>query len=233
MTDLRIHFRKNPLLSSGGNTKIDKNEIPTYNLSLLPHTLNSRKVNLCAFSTKECRDVCLNGVGRGKFNQVQEARSRKTEFFVQYRKAFISTLLSELARINSLYDKVLVRLNTFSDVNWEKEFNELGFSIENFENIINYEYTKNPNYITSKKKNQEFTFSYSGYNWDKCEDLLKNKQCNVAVVFEKHLPTDYKGFKVLNGVDSDVRLKEYDGIGNIIGLKLKGGKKVSKFVVEQ
>jgi hypothetical protein len=227
------YYRNKTLLSSSGNTKIDKNEIPTYNLSLLPHSLNSRKINLCTFSTKECRDVCLNMAGRGKFNNVQKARGIKTEFFINKKREFLIMLTNELSKINLKFPLALIRLNTFSDINWEKEFNTIGLSITDFANIISYNYTKNPSYIKTRKKNEEYTFSFSGYNWTQCDEFLKNKDCNVAVVFEKYIPTTYKGFNVLNGDESDMRLAKYDGLGNIIGLKLKGTKTINKFIIEQ
>ena len=43
----------------------------------LYYTLNSKGENLCRFSTRECRTVCLNTAGMGKFNSVQKARLEK------------------------------------------------------------------------------------------------------------------------------------------------------------
>jgi hypothetical protein len=231
--EIKNYYRKNSLLSSKGNTKIDKNDIPTYNLSLLPHSLNTKKVNLCTFSTKECRDLCLNTTGRGKFNSVQSARLKKTDFYIEHKKTFLSLLALELSRINLRFPEALIRLNTFSDIDWEKELNLIDFSTEDFSNLIFYNYTKNPNYILNKTKNQEFTFSFSGYNWNKCEEFLNKKQCNVAVVFDGNKPKIYKGFNVLDGDITDMRLEKYDGLGNVIALRLKGNNKNFKnFVVK-
>lgn len=235
--ELKSHFRKNALLSSSGNKKMEMNEIPTYNLSLLPHSLNSKRENLCTHSTKECRETCLNLSGRGGFNQVQEARRRRTEFFVNIKPVFMTTLISELSRINSLYDQVLVRLNTFTDVDWNTEMNKLGFDMAMFSNIIFYGYTKVPERFNNLAENEELVFSYSGKNWKQCEDILNNKKGNVAVVFGKGIPETYKGYKVLPGDDSDMRLSSIEGTGNIIGLKFKKAKGVktnlenSKFVI--
>lgn len=139
--DIKSHFRRNNLLTAGSsNTKIAKNAFPTYNLSLLPHSLNSKKENLCTHSTKECRALCLNMSGRGGFFAVQKVRELRTEFFIQYRREFLIVLASELARINSLYSRALIRLNTFSDINWQKEFTLIGIKLEDFVNLTFYKF---------------------------------------------------------------------------------------------
>lgn len=219
--DIKDHFIKNNLLTLSGNTKIDKNTIPTYNLSLLPHRLNSLKENLCTYSTKECRSACLNMAGRGSFSSVQRVRSLRTEFFVQHRKDFLRVLSYELSRINSLHKRALVRLNTFSDINWKLEFATIGIKLEDFINLTFYGYTKNPLYITSKASNEEYVYSFSGKNWLQCDKFLKDKLCNVAVVFEKEIPETYNGYEVISGDSSDERLVEKEGVGKIIGLKYK------------
>lgn len=136
--NVKTHFFKNNLLTLGGNTKIDKNLIPTYNLSLLPHSLNSAKLNICTYSTSDCRAACLNMAGRGSFDSVQKSRGLRTEFYVQYRREFLIVLSSELARINSLYPRALIRLNTFSDIDWKHEFNTIRINIEDFINLTFY-----------------------------------------------------------------------------------------------
>lgn len=234
--NIKTHFIKNNLLTLGGNTKIDKNTIPTYNLSLLPHTMNSKKQNLCTYSTAECRSACLNMAGRGGFSSVQNSRSLRTEFFIQHKKEFLIILTSELARINSLYPRALIRLNTFSDVDWKNEFKIVGINIEDFVNLTFYGYTKNPSYIENKAINEEFVYSYSGKNWLQCEKFLKEKACNVAVVFLGPIPDIYKNYKVILGDDSDEKLVEKEGTGNVIGLKYKKPKssviELSSFVVK-
>lgn len=218
------HFIKNNLLTTGdSNTKIAKNSYPTYNLSLLPHSMNSKKENLCTHSTTECRALCLNMSGRGSFHSVQSSRGLRTEFFIQHRKAFLTVLAAELARINSLFPRVLVRLNTFSDVNWKEEFKTININIEDFINITFYGYTKVPAYVLNKAKNEEYVFSYSGKNWKECKQLLDAKICNVAVVFSE-VPTTYEGYEVLPGDDTDQRLVETEGTGKIIGLRFKKPK---------
>lgn len=231
-----VQYAKKKLLADGkSNTKMAKNKLKTYGLSLIPHSLNDKKENLCKFSTPECRKMCLNMSGRAGFNSVQKARLAKTNFFVEERKEFIHKLYMELKAINDKGEKVAIRLNVVSDVNWEIEFNKFNYSLKAFKNIIFYAYTKDPFQIElNTLPNQHFTFSFSGGNWKWCEKFLEEKKANVAVVFKDKLPEKYKGFKVINGDESDERFLDEKGV--IVGLKYKVPHGVAfagnKFVVE-
>ena len=97
------YFDKKDLLTSGkSNTKTAKNSTPTYYLSLQPTNLNTKKENLCKFSTKECRAACLQFAGRQSFSNVVQSRSRKTEFFVNHKGLFIKKLWKELEELNEI-----------------------------------------------------------------------------------------------------------------------------------
>jgi len=234
--DLIEYFKGKNLLSDGkSNTKLAKNKMQTYGLSLIPHSLNTKGENLCKFSTKDCRAMCLNMTGRAGFNSVQQARLYKTDFFVQHRKLFLDKLYKELEKIDKK-GNCLVRLNVVSDVDWETEMNKIGKSLGDFKNILFYAYTKNPFVIEANKlDNQHFTFSYSGGNWKWCEKFLKEKTANVAVVFKKVVPSIYNAFKVISGDDSDERVLDEKGV--VVGLKYKVPRGVkytkNKFVVDE
>lgn len=233
---LREYFSNKKLLSNGkDNTKTAKNKIRTYSLSLLPHKLNSSGENLCKFSTKECRKVCLNMSGRAGFNSVQQARLKKTDYFVEHREEFLIKLYYELLYIESRGEKCAVRLNMTSDIDWYKQFKSIDKDIGIFKNITFYDYTKDPFKIEANKvKNQHFTFSYSGGNWKWCERFLAEKVANISVVFKNSIPLEWNGYKVINGDMSDERILDEKGV--IVGLKYKIPRKVkyekSKFVVE-
>ena len=214
------YFKGKTLLLSNGNAKMMKNELPTHYLSLLPHSMNSMKVNLCTHSTKECRLVCLNHSGKGIFSNVIKGRSMRTEFLVNYEKEFISRLCTELIKLNSK-GKFLIRLNTFSDIDWKFVFSKYDIDLDLFENLTFYGYTKVPSRLLNKGTNEELVFSYSGKNWKDCLNILNKKLGNVAIVFRDKLPTTYEGFDVINGDESDMRLSSLEGTGKIIGLKFK------------
>lgn len=222
------------LLSDGkNNTKTAKNTKHTYYLSLQPTNLNSLNENLCKFSTKECRNACLQYSGRQSFSNVVKSRERKTEMFVTDRKLFIDSLWKELSEINNK-EKAAIRLNLLSDGNWDLEFLKFNYDLSKLNNIQLYDYSKDHfKVITNKLENYHFTLSYSGYNWKHCEEALKNK-INVAMVFKNSLPLQYKGFNVINGDQSDERFLDPKGV--IVGLKYKvprGLKYVkNNFVIE-
>lgn len=233
--DYTKYYKSKKLLSDGKtNTKMAKNALQTYGLSLIPANLNSSGINLCPYSTKECRKLCLNMSGRAGFNSVQQARLHKTDYFLQHKREFVTKLYDELKAINAK-GKAAIRLNVVSDVDWESEFQKFGKSLGDFKNVIFYGYTKNPFVIEGNDlKNQHYTFSYSGGNWKWCEKFLKEKKANVAVVFKSFVPLEYNGYKVIDGDESDERYLDEKGV--IVGLKYKVPKGVkyepNKFVIE-
>jgi hypothetical protein len=228
-----VDWKKALLTSGKSNTKVAKNKMDTYYLSLQPTDLNSKKENLCRFSTKECRDQCLQYAGRQGFSNVVKSRERKTELFVNYRRQFLEKLWGELEILNKK-EKCAVRLNLLSDVNWVNEFKGVGKDMSSLDKVQFYDYTKDHLKLGNIIHNYHLTLSYSGHNWTQCEEVLK-RGINVAVVFKKEVPLQYKGFPVLNGDVSDERF--LDPKGHIVGLKYKvpHGKKyiTNKFVVDE
>jgi hypothetical protein len=238
--DLIEYFEKRALLTDGkSNTKTAKNSMKSYYLSLQPTDLNSKKENLCKFSTKECRAACLQFAGRQSFGNVVQSRSRKTEFFVHHRRSFLHKLWLELYDLDKKGNKVAVRLNLLSDIDWDSEFRKvLGkpCSLGAFKNIQFYDYTKDHlKVMANQVTNYDLTLSFSGHNWKHCELALKNKVANVAVVFKKVVPSVWNGFKVVDGDQSDERFLDEKGV--IVGLKYKTPKGLkyekTKFVIDE
>ena len=63
--------------------------------------------------------------------------------------------------------------------------------------------------------NYDVTFSYDGYNWDRCKKHLDNGG-KAAVVFYGKLPRYFNGYKVESGNEYDMRY--LNGSGCVIGL---------------
>ena len=233
--DILNYYKNKNLLSNGNsNTKMAKNKMETYGLSLIPHSLNSKGENLCKFSTKECRALCLNSSGRAGMTKIQEARKLKTDFFLEHTKEFIDKLWKELESLDKK-GNCAVRLNVVSDVDWEMIFNKYQKSLNQLQNITFYDYSKDYFKIQANVlKNYHFTYSYSGHNWKICETFLKDKIANVTVVFKPHIPPEYMGFEVINGDETDERFLDKKGV--IVGLKYKVPRGVlyekNKFVIE-
>jgi hypothetical protein len=204
--------------------KGEKQNYKTYILYMSPAYQNDKNINLCSHATKGCIESCLfkSGFG-GIYSSVQKARIAKSNYFLNDRTNFLLQLKKEItAAIKNQKDgeKLAFRLNGTTDINWEK------FKIEDNKNIFElfpevqfYDYTKN--YVRLEKrilpKNYHITFSRSETNEAKAIEML-NLGYNIAAVFDK-LPANYKGYKVINGDENDLRF--LDEPGTIVGLKYK------------
>jgi hypothetical protein len=204
--------------------KGEKQNYKTYILYMSPAYQNDKNINLCSHASKGCLDACLfkSGFG-GIYTSVQKARIAKSNYFLNDRVNFLLQLKKEISNaIKNQKDgeKLAFRLNGTTDINFEK------FKIEDGKNIFElfpdaqfYDYTKN--YVRLEKRilppNYHITFSRSETNEAKAIEIL-NLGYNVAAVFDK-LPTSYKGYKVINGDENDLRF--LDEPGTIVGLKYK------------
>ena len=202
-----------------------------------PHKISG--FNVCASATIGCIKSCLYTSGMGVFNNVQKARINRTLFFKNDQKAFFSQLIKEItALINKAKREHLIpviRLNGTSDIPWEniavihenKLYNNI-FSL--FNGVQFYDYTKIVKRLNSHNykscSNYLLTFSRAENNESDCVTALKSG-VNVASVFNKTLPNDYKinslKYQVLDGDLTDLRFKDKTGV--IIGLLAKGQAK--------
>ena len=223
-------------LLNGGNHKTVKGESvgwKTYGLHLSPFNISGN--NVCPNASAGCAAACLNTAGRGAMRNVQEARIRKTQFFFNDREGFLRQLFKEIkSSIKSATRKELnscFRLNLTSDIAWER------YIIPAFKNHQFYDYTKSKTrmrrFLQGKlPENYHLTFSRSEDTKDSEVKEFCSAGGNVAVVFRGHLPSEWKGIKVVDGDVSDLRFQDEQGV--IVGLVAKGlGKKdETGFVVE-
>ena len=204
----------------GANTKLKKSSKGIYNvagLSLMP------SLKFCPMSKNAgCFDLCLKSAGRGKFNNVVNARNNKSNFYNNDKNLFIELLIHELKLhvVNCNKNKVnpSARLNVLSDIPYEKTniFNM-------FEEIYFYDYTKRANRLKACNniKNYKLMFSYSGKEEYK-NQVIKALQFNnpIAVVFKNEFPKTFLYRPVFDGDLSDIDNSTKDN--HIIGLKAKG-----------
>lgn len=227
------------LTSPKSNPKIVKGEQygwRTIGLHLAPAKLSGHEV--CASRSKSCTASCLNLSGHGYTRPVQAARVARTKLWFKNRTSFKGRLLDELGAFERSCNrngfKPACRMNLTSDVPWERTFPEL---FKEFPNIQFYDYTKHYKRCLSNYElpsNYHLTFSRSEDNDRECLKVLHSDVCSVAVVFESsNLPYKWKGYRVLDGDDSDLRFLDPSGV--VIGLYAKGiGKKDnSGFVVRK
>jgi len=194
-------------------------------LYLAPARLGGLK-NVCKYSSKACRFMCINKTGRGQFNSVQVARVNKTIMLIQDEQAFLANLkvniiaLVKKAKRNNL--QASIRLNGTSDLPWENK----GVMQES-PSVTFYDYTKDPvrmaSYLSGKMpSNYSLTFSRSENNESNCLQVLANGG-NVAVVFRtKILPSTWQSYRVINGDKNDLRFLDKKGV--VVGLYAKGKK---------
>lgn len=218
---------------SANNFKSEKTRLKFKNIHhyiLYLYPTFSKEINTCPFATAACKKACLVNCGKGAFRNVIEARKNRVKRIVSDFESSCKQIIAEIASM-TVYNKMLgggqsvFRINgtsdlDFSDIWNNPELEKLG--------VIFCEYTKNPlrmnDFLNGKfLPNVHFTFSYSGKNWKFCNEILK-KGGNVAIPFAcEKLPETYKGYKVIDGDEHDLRYMD-EGKGVIVGLKAKGGK---------
>jgi hypothetical protein len=213
-------------LLTSNNAKTIKGEklgIKTYIMYLAPFTQNSKGINLCSHASDGCASACLFGSGFGGiYTNVEQGRINKTEWFLHNRMEFLLALVKNITKLKNKHDKkgekICIRLNGTSDIAFEK-LKVGGKNIfEMFSDIQFYDYTKN--YYRMRKElpsNYHLTFSRSETNDTIAMQMLEEGK-NVAMVFNE-LPSEYKGYKVVNGDESDLRFLDEKNV--IVGLKYK------------
>jgi hypothetical protein len=233
------------LLSIDTNAKTVKGQKYGYLTGILymaPSNLSG--VNLCPMAKiAQCEEACLYTAGRGAFNNVQEARLRKADWFNTDKQSFMIQLFKDIEALQRKAKKLgltpLVRLNGTTDIRFESiKFSLLGelsqFTIfEYFPNVQFYDYTK----ISNRKDipvNYDLTFSYSGVKAFSSHVLKAiAKRMRIAVVFQskKTIPNKFLGMPVVDGDDSDIRVNDPHGCIVALYAKGKARKDTSGFVV--
>ena len=100
--------KSNWSLLGKSSTKTEKGEkygYTTYIMYLAPAKQNSKGIDLCPFRTKGCTNACLYTSGRGVFNNVQNARINKANFYVENRQEFLQRLFKEVGNKQKLHKK--------------------------------------------------------------------------------------------------------------------------------
>lgn len=150
-----------------------------------------------------CMDGCLKLAGRGRFENVQDARKAKTEYWHVDRIGFLDQLNLELERFASLCSRQgligTVRLNVLSDIEWES------FNIpQNFPGLTFYDYTKRARRLGNTPDNYSLMFSASnepGYQKQMAIGLAS--RVPVSFVYRGSRPDVMFGRRVIDGDASD------------------------------
>ena len=207
-----------------------ENGTMTYCLYLAPANMSG--YNVCPKS-EHCKAFCLNGSGQNKCDElsrgvegskINQSRIKKTKLFFQNRVLFMNLLIHEIKRYKAKAERLgmgfSVRLNGTSDLSPVLfKDPESGLNLlELFPDVQFYDYTKVYNRIKlmAQYPNYDLTFSYDGFNADDCERFLQNGGRVAVVFFDEKLPKYFKGYKVVNGNDFDMRY--LDPKGCVVGL---------------
>lgn len=202
-------------------------------LYLAPANISGWEV--CPSRSEGCTAACLFTAGRGAYDNVKDARVRKTQLLFKNRAEFLAILDNDIRLLKVKAAKKgmvpCVRLNGTSDLGWEGIAREL---MQKYPDVQFYDYTKvlgrMLRFLEGKfPSNYHLTFSKSESNDADVLQVLQNGG-NVAVVF-KNMPVQYNGYNVVDGDASDLRF--LDSTNVIVGLKAKGKarKDTSGFVV--
>lgn len=221
------------------NAKIRKSEnqgeYATALLNLAPYKESG--VNFCAWASPGCIETCLFTAGRGVMAPVRKGRLRRSYEFIENRPKFIGDLKADLlshVKISGKKNRLPAsRLNAMSDLPWEA----MGIP-QAFPSVQFYDYTASPKRARmfgenhpAWPKNYYLTFSRKENNETEALELLKIG-VNVSVVFRKELPKTWKGYRVIDGDQTDLRFTDPRGV--VVGLIAKGKAKkdASGFVVD-
>jgi hypothetical protein len=220
-------------LLSIGNAKTTKGEKKGYltGIVYMAPANNVKGINVCKFASKGCKLACLYSAGRGKFSNVQQARIKRTELFRDNQELFMQTLKTEITKFIKKAERKgltpVVRLNGTSDISYENILVDGKTIFEHFPTTQFYDYTKNYTRFNSAEYNRlnnyhlTFSRSDSKVNQTKSIELL-GTGVNVAMVFN-NVPETHRGFKVINGDETDLRFLDSPGV--IVGLTAKGDAK--------
>jgi len=210
------------LLSRDSNTKLIKTAknqpVVLAGLSMMPTP------ELCPSSKiAQCFDDCLKHSGLAQvYRSINDARQCKTDYFLQQTDEFISHLNRELTNLSAYAAKhskrAVVRLNVLSDVAWEN----YGV-IQNFPDILFYDYTKRAARLGKTPSNYHLMFSYSGApKYQTQVNMALKTDVPITVVFRNGLPSKFLGRDVIDGDKSD--LDNLKARNKIVGLRVKGNE---------
>jgi len=233
-------INKLKLLGVGSNAKTVKGDGDEY-LTAILYLAPAKQVegiNLCPLAVMAgCEKACLYTAGRGAFNNVQQARIRKTILYRDNRPLFLDYLRQDLDRFVAYCKrkglKPCVRLNGTSDIRFENH----GI-MQDYPDVQFYDYTKDAKRLSKPlPSNYHLTLSYSEANPSYAANVLqvaKDTGAGLAVVFrdKNAIPKTFKGLPVLDGDKDDLRF--LDKKGHVIALYAKGKAKqdATGFVID-
>lgn len=184
-------------------------------------------INLCAGSSKECRQACLVFAGQNGaafYNTV--IKLARTHALFGDPVAFMRMLVLAIDKFEKKAHREgstpYFRLNVLSDIPWELWAPGI---FEQFPRLQFYDYTKVPG--RRPPKNYDLTFSFSGTNMNDVRSEIRHRRATFVFLLpvgydtamDYALPESFMGMPVVDGDLSDVR--PLDPKHSIVGLRWK------------
>ena len=234
----------------GSNTKLAKRSGVDYlisGLALAPHRRGPE--NVCP-EAGYCSAVCnLWFSGRTVTRPVRQAMINRSKLLHEDPLGFRRMLASDLERFerratsNGLTP--LFRPNVASDIDWS----ELA---ESFPHVLFYDYTKVRSRLSAVRnggwpENYQLTYSVSERSHHRTVGAYLRAGYNVSAVYDTEyfpavgrigqLPAawrfDGRDWLVVDGDRHDIRLREVDGAGMVVGLRFKGSRRLLSEAIRQ
>ena len=224
-------------LLSRETAKLRKGWRKALGLSLAPAKTSGYEI--CASRTPECTKFCLFETGLGAHylhkktdpcNPVWISRIIKTLWFFEDRQSFLEKLYREIAN----HRDAAIRLNVFSDWQWERQqvtvtpelAERYGTKSGTFNNIMEvfpdtqfYDYTKHyKRMFRPRPDNYHLTFSMSESNVSQAMNVV-GAGMNVAVIVARKARA-FNGYPMIDGDEHDLRFLDPEGV--FVGLSPKG-----------
>ena len=236
---------------SSDNTKLRKSSAANQSYRICSLHLapaDSSGNNVCPHSSASCRAACVgsDSVGLASvFPRIMESRIQKTKLFFDDRKETLAQLCREIEnqlRISEDSEQLLaVRLNTFSDLTWERQ--SWGCIPQSFPTVQFWDYSKLYGRASGIPSNYAICWSITERQRDReaCAALIRDGWNSSLVIgqrgrgftgpgaYSQRLPQwiDFQGMR-LQTVDGDVSDFRWldpgpttSGRGRIVGLRLK------------
>lgn len=234
----------------GSNTKLAKKSGQEYliaGLALAPHRRGPE--NVCP-EAGYCSTVCnLWFSGRTVTEPVREAMTRRSRLLFEDPKRFYQLLENDLVRFSRSAEKKelvpLFRPNVASDLDWSHLASE-------YSGITFYDYTKVRSRLKSVRKgtwpeNYHLTYSVNERSHHRTVGGYLRSGGNVSVVFDTdYVPSigrmgelppswrfDGRDWPVVDGDTHDIRLRDVDGTGVVVGLRFKGSRRRLPQAIQQ
>lgn len=184
-------------------------------------------INLCAGSSKECRQACLVYAGQNGaafYNTV--IKLARTHALLGDPVAFMRMLVLAIEkferRARGEGSTPYFRMNVLSDIPWEIWAPGI---FDRFPRLQFYDYTKVPG--RRPPKNYDLTFSFSGTNMSDVQSEIRTRRVTFVFLLpvgydaamDYELPKRFLGLPVVDGDLSDVR--PLDPQKAIVGLRWK------------